>query len=85
MRGMARAAIVLALVLGLWLAYGNDDARRKVLDVATDFAHLLSASKGPKANWGDVAKKVSEFASEERSFKDGAGRAENAGAPADGQ
>ena len=46
-----------------------------------DVADRASESRTAAANWGDVARKIGDFAAEERGLKDSVSRAEKAAPP----
>jgi len=72
---------VFVLAGGVWLAFGKDATREKVIRSVTDLAGRTVASKTSEANWGDVAKKIGDFAAEERGLKDSVNRTETAQPP----
>jgi len=81
-----RRAFVAVVVIagGAWLALGKDATREKVIRSVADLAGRAVAGKPSEANWGDVAKKIGDFAAEERGLKNSVNRAETA-QPAPGQ
>ena len=55
--------------------------RERVVHSIADLANRAVASRTADANWGDVARKIGDFAAEERGLKDSVGRAEKATPP----
>ena len=69
---------VVVLVGVAWLAFGKDATRGRVVHSLSDLAGRAVASRTSEANWGDVAKKIGDFAAEERGLRDNVSRAEAA-------
>jgi hypothetical protein len=69
---------VLVLIGAGWLAFGNDATRGRLIRSVNDVAGRALGSKTSQANWGDVAKKIGDFAAEERGLRDSVSRAETA-------
>ena len=76
-----QVVVALIAVTGGWLAFGKDATRERVVDSVADLAGRAVASRTAAANWGDVAKKIGDFASEERGLRDSVNRAEKATPP----
>ena len=78
-----RRAFVAAMVIagGAWLAFGKDATREKVIGSVSDRAGRAVTGKTSEANWGDVAKKIGDFAAEQRGLKNSVNRAETAQPP----
>jgi hypothetical protein len=78
-----RAGLIALLVLvGVaWLAFGKDPTRERFIHSLSEVADRTVASRTSQANWGDVAKKVGDFAAEERGLRDSVSRAEAAQPP----
>ncbi len=78
-----RRAFVAVVVIagGAWLAFGKDATRIKVIHSVADLAGRAATAKTKDANWGDVAKKIGDFAAEERGLKDSVNHAETAQPP----
>ena len=76
-----RVFVVIVAVAGGWLAFGKDAMRERVVHSVADLAGRAVASRTAAANWGDVAKKIGDFAAEERGLKDSVSRAEKATPP----
>ena len=74
-------AVVAVIAGSAWLALGKDATREKVIRSVTDVANRAVGAKAPAGNWGDVAKKIGDFAAEERGLKDSVNRAETAQPP----
>ena len=84
---MARRWRILALLVvvgGAWLIFGKDATRDRIVNSVAAVADRAVSARPTEANWGDVAKKIGEFASEERGLRDSVGRAEGA-SPSPGQ
>ncbi len=72
---------VAVIVAGAWLALGKDATREKLIRSVTDITNRAVGTKATDANWGDVAKKIGDFAAEERGLRDSVNRAETAQPP----
>jgi hypothetical protein len=75
---------VLAIALAVaasWLVFSQDPARERIIRSVGDLASRAVTSRSADPNWGDVAKRIGDFAAEERGLKDSVGRAENATPP----
>lgn len=79
-RGRAFVAVVV-IASGAWLAFGKDATRERVIRSVADFAGRATTGKPSEANWGDVAKKIGDFAAEERGLRDRVNHAETAQPP----
>jgi hypothetical protein len=73
--------VVVVAVAGAWLAYSRDPAREQVIHALAVLAGPAVGNRSADANWGDVAKKIGDFAAEERGVKDSVTRAENSTPP----
>ena len=69
---------VLVVVGAAWLTFGKDATRDRIIRSVNDLAGRTVAGKANQANWGDVAKKIGDFAAEERGLRDNVSRAEAA-------
>jgi hypothetical protein len=77
-----RALVAVAVIAGgAWLALGKDATREKVIRSVTEIANRAVGAKPPAGNWGDVAKRIGDFAAEERGLNDSVNRAETAQPP----
>ena len=79
-----RRAVLVAALVGVgagWLAFGKDATRERLVNSVSDLAGRAVGSKPSQANWGDVAKKIGDFAAEERGLRDNVSRAEAAQPP----
>ena len=68
-------------VAGAWLAFSRDQARERVIGSVAELAGRAVTTRSADANWGDVAKKIGDFAAEERGVKDSVNHAENSAPP----
>jgi hypothetical protein len=78
---LRRRVVLVSLIViagGAWLAFGKDATREKVIHSLADLGGRAVAPKTKEANWGDVAKKIGDFAAEERGLRDSVNRAEAA-------
>jgi hypothetical protein len=73
--------IAIVVVAGGWLAFGKDATRERVINSVAELTAPIVTSRMATANWGDVAKKIGDFAAEERGLNDGVNRAEKATPP----
>jgi hypothetical protein len=69
---------VLVVVGAAWLTFGKDATRDRFIRSMSDAAGRTVAGRANQANWGDVAKKIGDFAAEERGLRDNVSRAEAA-------
>jgi hypothetical protein len=76
-----KVLLVVVAVAGGWLAFGKDATRERVVASMTDVAGRAMGNRTAAANWGDVARKIGDFAAEERGLKDSVSRAEKAAPP----
>ena len=68
---------VFLLLGGAWLAFGKDATRERVIRSLSDLTGRAAATRTSQ-NWGDVAKKIGDFAAEERGLRDSVSRTEAA-------
>lgn len=69
---------MLVVVGAAWLTFGKDATRERIIRSASDLAGRAVTGKTSQANWGDVAKKIGDFAAEERGLRDSVSKAEAA-------
>jgi hypothetical protein len=74
--------VAVLVIAGGWLVFSKDPTRERVIHSVADLANRAVTSKAVDANWGDVAKKIGDFASEERGLKDSVNHVEKATPPA---
>jgi hypothetical protein len=74
--------VAIVAIAGGWIAVSRDSVRERVVGSVAELANRAVTTKPTGANWGDVAKKIGDFAAEERGLKDSVGRAETAQPPA---
>jgi hypothetical protein len=81
---MRRQRVILVLAVlgaGLWLAFGKDATRDKVVHALGELSGQARSSRTAAASWGDVARKIGDFEAEERGLRDSVNRAEAAQPP----
>ena len=76
-----RIVAIIVVIAGGWIALSRDPVRERVVGSVAELADRAVAHKSADANWGDVARKIGDFAAEERGLKDSVGRAETAEPP----
>ena len=79
-----RVAALLVVVGGAWLTFGKDATRDRIVNSVAYIADRAVSPRPTDSNWGDVAKKIGDFAAEERGLRESVSRAEKA-APSPGQ